>query len=117
LDFRIRQRVRSKPVRAFVILAASNLLYEQAVWEQQQCWPFLCHGSPTSTQSVHHNWTYGVQVCKSDKEATAMCKLIPITGTMCEYKITSTRSTTQKFITALKTLARDYFIAIGVRHV
>jgi hypothetical protein len=46
-----------------------------------------------------------------------MYKLIPITGTMCEYKITSTRSTIQKFITAFKTLACDYFVAIGVRNV
>ena len=46
-----------------------------------------------------------------------MNKLIPIAGTrMCEYKYVAPRSISSKIITVVKTLARDCFIAIGVRH-
>ena len=46
-----------------------------------------------------------------------MIKLIPIAGTrMCEYKRVAPRSISFKIISAIKTLARDYFVAIGVRH-
>jgi uncharacterized radical SAM superfamily protein len=47
-----------------------------------------------------------------------MIKLIPIAGTrMCHVVKVAQPSAIQQITTALKTLARDYFIAIGVRHV
>lgn len=47
-----------------------------------------------------------------------MTKLVPIAGTrMCHVVKVAQPSATQKITTALKTLVRDYAIAIGVRHV
>ena len=74
-------------------------------------------GMPTSKQSAHPYWHEGSRFAKHEQEASAMNKLIPIAGTrMCEYKYVAPRSISSKIITVVKTLARDCFIAIGVRH-
>jgi uncharacterized radical SAM superfamily protein len=47
-----------------------------------------------------------------------MIKLIPIAGTrMCHVVKVAQPSAIKQITSALKTLARDYFVAIGVHHV